>query len=316
LSAALLINTEQPVRLLLAEDEPTQRLLLKRRLTRAGYLVETAKDGDEALARIVRGQTQILVTDWDMPGMDGVTLCRRVREARLTGYVYILLLTGHGAVADVVAGLEAGADDYLEKPADEAELLARLKAGRRIVDLERSLRDAHAQVRLMSVTDPLLGIFNRRYLMEELPQEVGRARRHGRPLSLIMADLDHFKRVNDGHGHDVGDELLVSFTRLLRASIRAGDWIARAGGEEFVIVLPETDSAGATVLAENIRAACAAMRLPAATGVLGVTTSLGIASLQSTQDLPQAAAALMRQADQALYRSKRAGRNRVSTACA
>jgi two-component system cell cycle response regulator len=165
------MNVEQQFRLLLVEDEPTQRLLLNRRLTRAGYLVETAKDGDEALAKILQGQIQILITDWDMPGMDGVTLCRRVREANLTGYLYILLLTSHGSISDIVAGLDAGADDFLEKPADEAELLARLKAGRRIVEFERSLRDAHAQLQAPTITDPLLGIYNRRHLMDELPND-------------------------------------------------------------------------------------------------------------------------------------------------
>ena len=161
--------TSDPValRLLLVEDEPVQRRALERRLRKAGFLVDTAQNGDEALDRVLQGQYQILITDWDMPGMDGAALCRRVREASLPGYLYILLLTGHDSAADIVVGLDAGADDYIRKPANEAELLARLKAGGRIVELTR-------QVQLLSVTDPLVGTYNRRYLTDELALEIER----------------------------------------------------------------------------------------------------------------------------------------------
>ncbi len=307
-----MMEPEQRFRLLLVEDEPTQRLLLDRQLTRAGYVVETARNGEEALARILQGQVQILITDWDMPGMDGVTLCRQVRKANLTGYLYILLLTSYGSISDIVAGLDAGADDYLKKPADEAELLARLKAGRRIVELERSLRDAQSQLRLLAITDPLLDTFNRRYLMDELPKEVERARRYGRPLSAIMADLDHFKRINDFHGHHNGDTALVGFSRIARAAIRQSDWLARSGGEEFIIVLPETKLAAALAAAEKIRFACEATPIMTASAAINVTASFGVAELQPAQDVPHAVAELLRRADDALYGSKRRGRNRVS----
>jgi diguanylate cyclase (GGDEF)-like protein len=302
-------------RLLLVEDEPTQRLMLERQLTRAGYVVETAENGEEALTKILAGQFQILLTDWDMPGMDGPTLCKRVREANLSTYVYILLLTGHLTTDDVVLGLGAGADDYVRKPANQSELLARLSAGSRIVRLEQSLREANEKIKLLSITDSLAGTFNRRYLNEQLLKEVERARRYDRPLAAIMADIDRFKRINDERGHASGDEVLKRFADLAKELLRPTDWIARYGGEEFVIVLPETDAAGAGRAAEKLRAACADAPMPLASGALEVTCSFGVAALSKTQDSDEAAAAaILREADAALYTSKHEGRNRVTVA--
>ena len=304
----------EPIRLLVVEDEPVQRLALRRRLTQAGYQVETAENGQQALARILRGDIQILITDWEMPGLDGITLCRRAREAPLSSYLNILLLTSHGSTANIVAGLDAGADDYLRKPANEAELLARLKAGRRILDLEHSLRKAQYQLGLMAVTDPLLGIYNRRYVMAQLPKEVERAHRYQHSLSLIMADLDHFKSINDTHGHEVGDTVLIRFVQTAAACLRGTDWMARAGGEEFIIVLPETPMAGGLATAEKIRAACESMKNEAESRPIPVTVSLGVASVSDTLDVPTATARLLQQADDAMYESKHAGRNRVCAA--
>jgi diguanylate cyclase (GGDEF)-like protein len=309
------MSTETRFRLLLVEDEPTQRMMLERQLTRAGYVVETAENGAEALDKILQGQFQILLTDWDMPGMDGPTLCKRVREANLSTYVYILLLTGHQTTDDVVAGLGAGADDYVRKPANPSELLARLSAGSRIVRLEQSLREANEKIQLLSITDSLAGTFNRRYLNDQLLREVERARRYDRPLAAIMADIDRFKRINDERGHASGDEVLRMFADLAKATIRPSDWIARYGGEEFVIVLPETDIDGAASAAEKLRAACADTPMRVSTGDLQVTTSFGVAALSNvTQSADAAAAAMLREADAALYNSKREGRNRVTVA--
>ena len=302
-------------RLLLVEDEPTQRMMLERQLTRAGYAVETAENGAEALTKILAGQYQILLTDWDMPGMDGPTLCKRVREANLSTYVYILLLTGHLTTDDVVVGLGAGADDYVKKPANQAELLARLSAGSRIVTLEQSLRDANAKIQLLSVTDSLAGTYNRRYLNDQILKEVERARRYGHSLAAIMADLDRFKKINDERGHQSGDEVLRRFADLAKSLIRPSDWIARYGGEEFVIVLPETDAGGAAIVAEKIRAQCAASPMPLASGDLAVTSSFGVAALAPGSNAADVAAAeMLREADAALYNSKHEGRNRVTVA--
>src|SRR5580692_2466257 len=268
--------------LLLVEDEPTQLLLTQRMLRRGGYEVETASDGATALEKLATGRFQFLVTDWEMPGMDGLTLCRKARATRLPGYLYILLLTGQISTRSVVIGLDAGADDYVRKPADEAELLARLAAGRRIVRLEQSLRDANAQIQRLSITDPLVDTFNRRYLNEQLMQEVDQARRQSRALSAILADLDFFKSINDQHGHQVGDDVLRHFVSLARGAIRENvDWVARYGGEEFVVVLPGTDLAQAVKVAEKLRERCAASVLRTESGELHYTASFGVAALDA-----------------------------------
>ena len=248
-----------------------------------------------------------------MPGMDGAALCRQLRQMALPTYLYILMLTAHTSVADTVAALDAGADDYVRKPADPAELLARVKAGRRIVDLERSLSAANEEVARLALVDPLLNCFNRRYLNEQLPREIERARRYDTALSLVMADLDGFKKINDADGHLVGDEILKAFVARAMSSIRqSSDWIARYGGEEFAFVLPQTDLQGAWDLAEKIRCDCSAQPLPTTAGDRSVTVSLGVAALSLHMDRASATRDLLGRADAALYRSKREGRNRVS----
>jgi diguanylate cyclase (GGDEF)-like protein len=231
--------------------------------------------------------------------------------------LYILILTGHSTTQSVVAGLDAGADDYISKPPNDAELLARLSAGRRVVRLEQSLRESNARVQLLSITDELLGIFNRRYLNEKLLEEIHRAQRYKRPLSIVIADLDHFKNVNDRYGHQAGDEVLKCFARLAQSRLRqSSDWIARFGGEEFVFVLPEAAGDGAVVVAEKIRQACSCAPLLTTTAGINVTASFGVAELQLEEGRAPAAQLdfLLRSADAALYRSKNGGRNRVTRA--
>ena len=214
---------------------------MARLLKRAGYEVEMASNGREALAKLEQGDFPLMITDWEMPEMDGIALCRALRSKE-QGYTYIILLTSRDAIEHLVAGLQSGADDYLIKPVIEPELIARLNTGRRIVTLERSLRAANEENRRLSITDPLTGVYNRRYLMEQLPREIDRAARYGRQLSTIMCDVDHFKKINDTHGHLTGDEVLKWFATTLQSGVRTSDWIARYGGEEFVIVLPETNA--------------------------------------------------------------------------
>ena len=312
------MSPETPMRLLLVEDEPTQLLMTQRMLRRGGFEVETASDGAAALEKLATGRFQLLVTDWEMPGMDGPTLCRKVRATRLPGYLYILVLTGQISTRSVVIGLEAGADDYVRKPADEAELLARLAAGRRIVQLEQSLRDANAQIQRLSIIDPLVDAYNRRYLNEQLMQEVELARRQPQALALaaILADLDFFKAINDQHGHQAGDAVPRDFVARARSAIRANlDWVARYGGEEFVVVLPDTGLARAAEVAEQLRELCAGSVVRTQSSEVRYTASFGVAALENDTLSPGAAAeSVLRRADAALYRSKREGRNRVTVA--
>ena len=304
-----------PLRLVLAEDDSTQRMIMTRLLQDAGYVVDAVRTGDEALAKIVGGGYQILITDWDMPGMDGATLCRRVRGTQLESYLYVLLLTAYNSIESTVAGLEAGADDYIRKPANAAELIARLNSGRRIIRLEQSLLRAGEQIRQLSITDPLVGIFNRRYLNEQLVRDIERARRYHHPIAVIMSDIDHFKSINDRLGHQAGDEVLQAFVVRLQESIRSSDWVARYGGEEFVIVLPETGLTEATHVAEKVRIRCAAEPFLTKGEALTVTASFGVANLeQSAVAAVEAAVVLLHCADVALFGSKDAGRNLVMTA--
>jgi two-component system cell cycle response regulator len=295
----------EPVKVLLAEDDPTQRLVLAHLVRNAGYVVETVPDGESALARILQETFDILITDLDMPGLDGSCLCQRIREASLANYLYILMLTAHTGDVDVAAGLEAGADDFVRKPANPIELLARLKNGSRIVKLQReSYRN--------SITDALLGVFNRRYLIHQLRCEVWRAHRYQRPLTVLMVDLDHFKQINDRFGHSAGDQVLVGFARKTRCLIRASDWFARFGGEEFVIVLPETPLEVAGQVAEKVRRELEAVPFVLASGEHRVTASFGVATLTLGSD--EDSDVVLGRADQALYRSKQQGRNRITVA--
>jgi two-component system cell cycle response regulator len=308
------ITVEPKPTILLAEDDPGTRMLMTRFLKKAGYEVDAVANGAEALDRMTKRYYPILVTDWEMPEMDGVALCKAVRNLQLDGYVYALLLTARDSKEHIIAGLEAGADDYLIKPLHEPELIARLNAGRRILNLEHSLRAANERNRILSITDALTGAYNRRYLMEQLPRELDRCRRYAYPLSLLMCDIDHFKEINDVRGHAAGDDVLQQFAARAQKSIRSTcDWIARYGGEEFLIVLPATAYAGAVSVAEKIRKIIATAPFDTHLGVAEITASFGVASTPPNgPDLLLNVDALIRCADECLYRSKQAGRDRTS----
>jgi diguanylate cyclase (GGDEF)-like protein len=308
------ITVEPSATILLAEDDPVTRMLMTRFLKKAGYEVDAVANGSEALDRMTKRYYPMLVTDWEMPEMDGVALCKAVRNMQLDGYVYSLLLTARDAKEHIITGLEAGADDYLVKPVHEAELIARLNAGRRILNLEHSLRVANQRNRILSITDALTGSYNRRYLMEQLPRELERCRRYGYPLSVIMSDVDHFKDINDARGHAAGDEVLQQFAARAQKSIRINsDWVSRYGGEEFLIVLPETGHEGAMNVAEKIRLLIASTPFTTRAGDSTVTASFGVASTGvSGPDIALKVDALIRIADECLYRSKQGGRNRTS----
>jgi diguanylate cyclase (GGDEF)-like protein len=308
------ITVEPSATILLAEDDPVTRMLMTRFLKKAGYEVDAVANGSEAFDRMTARYYPMLVTDWEMPEMDGIALCKAVRNMQLDGYVYALLLTARDSKEHIIAGLEAGADDYLIKPVHEPELIARLNAGRRILNLEHSLRVANHRNRILSITDALTGTYNRRYLMEQLPRELERCRRYAYPLSVLMCDVDHFKKINDALGHAAGDDVLQQFVARAQKMLRTNsDWVSRYGGEEFLMVLPETPHAGAMHVAEKIRALISSTPFATHAGDAAVTASFGVASTGPCgPDIALKVDTLIRTADECMYRSKEEGRDRTS----
>lgn len=283
-------------------------------LVNQGYSVVTAGNGREALELLEKGDYPLILSDWMMPEMDGLELCRAIRASKNERFTYIILLTAQDARDGIIQGLEAGANEYLVKPVNTAELTVRLKTARRIIDLERSLHKSLEEIRTLSLKDPLTGIFNRRYLDDRLPQELKRAYRYERPLSVIMMDIDHFKSVNDRYGHHAGDEVLKACATAISDSIRIEvDWIARYGGEEFVVLLPETQFEGMVVVAERLRRELAEICVHEKEEDIRVTASFGAAShMPVQQSVAFSADFLLDQADRCLYHAKQNGRNRVT----
>lgn len=297
---------------LIVDDDELVREQLASLVSSAGYRVRTAASGEDALRAFDAEPARILLSDWEMPDMDGVALCRNIRARELTGYTFILLLTVRRSKRDVISGLAAGADDYVVKGAPPEELLARLNVGRRITGLEHSLRATSLENRRLAFTDGLTGAYNRRFLMKHLPREYERCRRYGHPLSLLACDLDRFKLINDGYGHETGDAVLQEFVRRAGEGLRGSDWIARMGGEEFVVVLPETDYAGAAIVAERIRASTAAKSLTVGGQTFLFTVSVGYSAAESDNELERFSFDdLLRTADAKLYEAKQGGRNKA-----
>jgi len=298
---------------LIVEDDPVSRRLLEATLTKAGYEVVTAENGYKALEIFEKRFFPIIVTDWMMPEMDGLSLTKTIRTKATSGYVFIFLLTAKSSKEDIITGLEAGADDYLTKPFNRGELMARLKTATRILELEESLKRANEEIRLLSITDALTGSFNRAYMDEMLPKEVKRSIRYGRPLSMIMGDIDHFKKVNDTYGHQAGDEILRQFVACLKGEIRENvDWIARYGGEEFLLVFPETEFDRTMILAERLRLKIAEMRIEHEEKQIEITVSFGVTGLPSKPlNSDMSYEEIIGFTDKFLYEAKQAGRNRV-----
>jgi diguanylate cyclase (GGDEF)-like protein len=298
---------------LLVEDKPVSRKMLEKILQKEGFDVTAVENGRIALEAFSRTFFPIVLTDWLMPEMEGPDLCRALREQKPEGYVYIVLLTAKDTKADIISGLEAGADDYLTKPANRDELVARLKNGLRILELEKSLKAANEEIKLLSITDPLTGAHNRGYLNERLPQEIKRSSRYRHSLSLILCDLDHFKDINDQYGHLAGDRVLKEFAQSIAGSVRNQiDWTARYGGEEFLIVLPETNFEGALLLAERLCQSIAQHPFSYDNTAIAVTASFGVTGFSPDGSgngiSPEI---LLQQADTCLYQAKNQGRNQA-----
>ena len=325
---------------LIVEDDRVSACFLRRLLEQQGHDITLVENGKEAWQRLRTEAFSLVITDWLMPEMDGLELARRIRTKCDTGYTYIILLSTKDRRQDRLSGLRAGADDFLTKPLDREELFARLSVAERLLNMEtalsaktaelkhmngelerinslneayleeirancRDLEAANAQLKAKSITDGLTGLKNHREFQERLEDEISRATRYHLPLSLIMLDVDHFKRYNDTYGHPAGDEVLKKLARILQHHARDTDILARYGGEEFALILSNTDRDHALAAAERFRAAVEQEEWPNRS----VTASIGVSTLQI---LPQSRADLTTEADMALYVSKNLGRNRVT----
>jgi len=295
------------MKILIAEDDSTSRLLLKRVLTGWGYEVTATADGEEALRELLADDApRLAILDWMMPGIDGVDVCRRVRARETRQPPYIILLTALDEKGDVVTGLEAGADDYVGKPYDPDELRARVAVGRRLVEINERLLEAQEALEVLARTDALTGLLNRRAIIGELETEMARGHREGGRLSVGMLDIDHFKDVNDTYGHAAGDAVLREVVTRMASVLRPYDRLGRFGGEEFLVILPQSDEAALGIVLERMRADVAAGPIVIGDVGVAVTVSLGGAVHEGeTTD------GLIARADAALYAAKHAGRNRV-----
>jgi two-component system cell cycle response regulator len=302
------------MRILIADDSIVSRHLLEATLRKWGYEITIACDGLEAWNLLQEDNApRLAILDWVMPGLTGPEVCKRVRENlrdKEASYTYILLLTSKSQREDLIEGMESGADDYLTKPFDQHELKVRLRAGTRIIDLQRELVAAREELREQATKDFLTRIWNRSSILDILQREMTRADRERRPVGLVLADLDRFKSVNDSHGHFAGDAVLREFTRRMLASMRPYDSIGRYGGEEFLLVLPGCDEHCTAGQAERLRAALAAEPMLLNETRLIITASFGTTSWRpgAGEASPEA---LIRIADDALYMAKNQGRNRT-----
>jgi diguanylate cyclase (GGDEF)-like protein len=296
---------------LVVDDSAVYRRLIASHLEKWGFRVTVAASGLEGWEILKRHDSPALVvSDWMMPEMDGLELCRRVREGRSAdSYVYVILLTSREGHTDLISALEAGADDYLVKPFDEEELKARLLVGKRIVDLQQELVVAKETMRHAATHDGLTGLLNRREGVDMMRLELARSCRERTPLTVIMADIDHFKKVNDTLGHIAGDEVLVEMGRRLRSQVRPYDLVARYGGEEFLLVMPACDLTSALIRADQIRSFVASRPFSTSVRPQMITLSMGVTVVDGKTE-PQLQTVLQL-VDMGLYKAKREGRNRV-----
>jgi diguanylate cyclase (GGDEF)-like protein len=302
------------MKILVADDDMLSRRLMERMLERNGYEVVAAENGREAAEILSRDDSpRLALIDWMMPELDGPGVCRQVRNHHDTRYIYITLLTAKQASEDIVVGLEAGADDYLIKPCNLEELKARLRTGVRILDLEDKLVEAREEMRFKATHDALTTLWNRGSVVADFERELTRSRREQGVVSILICDVDHFKRVNDAYGHPVGDEVLQQVSSRLLSAVRSYDRVGRYGGEEFLLVLSGCDSQLAQRRAEEIRKAVAGRMFETSGGSLSISLSIG--ALTSNDWEPGLSPAqLLNEADRALYRAKAGGRNCVELA--
>jgi len=299
------------MQVLVVDDSAVYRKLISDQLQSWGFTMTVAKSGGEAWKVLQQPDSpKLALLDWVLPDLDGIELCQRIRQGRASRtYVYVILLTSNEGRQNMLRAMRAGADDYLVKPFDESELRARLLVGKRILDLQEELVAARESMRHAATHDSLTGLINRREVLDTLHRELERARRGRKPVGVILADVDHFKEVNDSLGHLFGDEALKEIAQRLRSQLRMYDGIGRYGGEEFLMILPDCELAATLQRANELRQCVAAKPVVYAGMERCITVSMGvvIAAGSGSNDVEW----LLSQADTSLYAAKQNGRNRV-----
>jgi len=296
-------------KVLVVDDSPVYRKLVEHALSQDSSAVLFATSGHQALEIFEREHPEIIITDWLMPDLTGIELCQRIREGTYASYIYVIILTSNAEKENVVMGFSAGADDYLTKPFHAAELLARVRVGQRLIGLHRQIKTKSRLLEELALTDALTGLPNRRAIETWATRQLSGAARHGFPFWVVMIALDHFKLVNDAHGHDAGDMVLRKFAEILKSNTRLSDISGRIGGEEFLQVITHADEASVALVLERIRSQFGAEKFLVNGAEFVVTASFGVAGFlgKNAPDFSE----LVTRADAALYRAKHRGRNYV-----
>ncbi len=315
-------SEEKALKILVVDDDPMTLVGLRKMLESGGKKVYTAENGDDALSLALETLPDMIITDWRMPKVSGIDLCRILRSTTITQHIYIIMLTGKESDEEHVQALDAGADDFVVKPFTPRVLAARLNSGERIIRFQQKISQDHKVIQkyaarlaaanrkleTMAMTDALTGLPNRRSALNRLKEEVSESRRHNTPLSCIMIDIDHFKLVNDSYGHDIGDRVLKKIADIFSTTARSYDMVSRIGGEEFLVICARSALSESRQLAERLRQAIHSLRISLEEYTIQTTISLGVASwhetMSSGEDMTKAA-------DRALYRAKQKGRDRV-----
>lgn len=301
---------EKNFRILVIDDSPVSRKLVELPLLEKGYSLIFATTGEAGIELFEKHRPDVVITDWMLPDLSGKEICQRIRAGSPDAYTYLIVLTGQASKDNLVEALALGADDYLTKPFHRGELLARVGVGARITELHRQLERKNRQWEQLALTDALTGLPNRRAIEDWASTQLSSAVRHGFPFWVVLADLDHFKQVNDTFGHDAGDAVLKKFASILKNSLRRGDLCGRLGGEEFLLVLTHTDKKNALGVIERIRTEVSSTPVTFGGCTVAVTASFGLAGLEGSQNA-STFSRLRELADTALYSAKQGGRNRI-----
>jgi two-component system cell cycle response regulator len=297
------------IRVLVADDSAVSRKLVEHALSENRYSLVFAKSGREAIDLFTEHNPTLVIVDWIMPDLTGLEICKHIRSRTQASYTYIILLTGKSEKESVVEGLASGADDYLTKPFHPDELIARVGVGLRIMELQREIEVKNAMLQELALTDPLTSLPNRRAIQDWAARQLSGAARYGFSFWVALADLDHFKTVNDTYGHDAGDTVLKAFSQILKTKSRRSDICGRIGGEEFLFVMTHATQEDAKRVIECVRTELEATKFNFNGNNLTVTASFGLVGFAGAQ-APEFSQ-LVAKADLALYSAKRLGRNRV-----